>query len=91
VYQLFQLLVDPERAEKMVARLASDPTYGWGHAKQDLYEAVEAELGPKRELYQRLRGDAAYLDEVLRRGSEQAREIAVATMARVRSAIGVRK
>jgi tryptophanyl-tRNA synthetase len=91
VYQLFQLLVDPKRAEKMVSQLASDPSYGWGHAKQDLFEAVEAELGPKRELYRRLRGDASYLDEVLRRGSEQAREIAVATMARVRSAIGVRK
>jgi tryptophanyl-tRNA synthetase len=91
VYQLFQLLVDPQRAAKMVEQLAHDSSYGWGHAKQDLYEAIEAELGPKRELYQRLRGDAAYLDEVLCRGSEQAREIATATMARVRSAIGVRK
>ncbi|HWZ89521.1 MAG TPA: tryptophan--tRNA ligase [Polyangiaceae bacterium] len=90
VYQLFQLLVDPARAALMVERLASDPSYGWGHAKQDLYEALEAELGPKRELYQRLRADPAYLDQVLRRGSEQAREVAVATMARVRSAIGVR-
>jgi tryptophanyl-tRNA synthetase len=90
VYQLFQLLVEPERAARMVQQLASDPSYGWGHAKQDLYEAVEAELGPKREQYQRLRKDTGYLDEVLRRGSEQAREVAVATMARVRSAIGVR-
>ena len=91
VYQLFRLLVDPARAERMVEQLASDPKYGWGHAKQDLYEAVEAELGPKRELYQRLRGDSAYLDDVLRRGSERAREIASGTMARVRSAIGIRK
>lgn len=90
VYQLFQLLVEPARAELMVQRLASDPTYGWGHAKLDLYEALEAELGPKRELYQRLRKDTGYLDEVLRRGTEQAREVATATMARVRSAIGVR-
>ena len=38
-----------ERAAQMVAQLASDPAYGWGHAKQDLYLAVEAELAPKRE------------------------------------------
>jgi len=90
VYQLFKLLVPAARAEQMVEQLASDPKYGWGHAKQDLYEAIEAELGPKRELYQRLRNDGAYLDEVLRKGSEQAREVAVKTMDRVRKAIGVR-
>lgn len=90
VYQLFKLLVTPERAEQMVQQLASDSKYGWGHAKQDLYEALEAELGGKRELYQRLRNDGAYLDEVLRKGSEQAREVAVKTMDRVRKAIGVR-
>lgn len=90
VYQLFKLLVSPERAEQMVQQLAGDPKYGWGHAKQDLYEAIEAELGGKRELYTRLRNDGAYLDEVLRKGSEQAREVAVKTMDRVRRAIGVR-
>ena len=75
----------------MVEQLASDPGYGWGHAKQDLYQAIEAELAPKRELYLRLRADPGYLDEVLERGSVQAREVAQATMARVRSAIGIRK
>src|SRR5450432_4507731 len=91
VYQLFQLLASPARAAKMVEQLAHDTAYGWGHAKQDLYEAVEAELGPKRELYQRLRSDEAYLEQILKRGSDQAREVATATIARVRSAIGIRK
>lgn len=91
VYQLFRLLASPERAAQMVQQLAGDPAYGWGHAKLDLYEALSAELAPKRELYSRLRADEAYLEEVLRRGSEQAREVASATMARVRSAIGIRR
>ncbi|HEY0462908.1 MAG TPA: tryptophan--tRNA ligase, partial [Polyangiaceae bacterium] len=91
VYQLFRLLATPERAAQMVEQLASDPSYGWGHAKQDLYQAVEAELGPKREQYLRLRADVTYLDEVLERGSAQAREVASKTMDRVRSAIGIRK
>jgi len=90
VYQLFQLLASPARAAKMVEQLARDTAYGWGHAKQDLYEAVEAELGPKRELYQRVRADEAYLEQILKRGSDQAREVATATIARVRSAIGIR-
>ncbi|HEY3254082.1 MAG TPA: tryptophan--tRNA ligase, partial [Polyangiaceae bacterium] len=91
VYQLFRLLATPERAAQMVEQLASDPGYGWGHAKQDLYQALEAELAPKREQYLRLRADVAYLDEVLERGSAQARELARATMEHVRSAIGIRK
>src|SRR6478752_6648658 len=90
VYQLFKLLVTPERAAQMVEQLASDPAYGWGHAKQDLYLAVEAELAPKREEYLRIRKDTAYLDDVLQRGSAQAREVARATIDRVRSAIGIR-
>ena len=91
VYQLFRLLATPERAAQMVTQLASDPGYGWGHAKQDLYQAVEAELAPKRAEYLRLRADLGYLDEVLVRGSAQAREVAQRTMDRVRSAIGIRK
>ena len=91
VYQLFRLVASPERAAQMVEQLAHDKAYGWGHAKLDLYQAMSAELSPKRELYLRLRADEGYLDEVLTRGSEQAREVAVATLDRVRSAIGIRK
>jgi len=91
VYQLFRLLATPERAAQMVEQLARDPGYGWGHAKQDLYQAIEADLAPKRERYLRLRADEAYLDEVLERGSAQAREVAQRTMDRVRAAIGIRR
>jgi len=91
VYQLFRLLATPERAAQMVEQLARDPAYGWGHAKQDLYLAIEADLAPKRERYLRLRADEAYLDEVLERGSMQAREVAQRTMDRVRTAIGIRR
>lgn len=90
VYQLFRLLASPVRAQQMVTQLASDPAYGWGHAKLDLYEAVSAEFAPKRDLYLRLRADHGYLDQVLTQGSERAREVASATLSRVRSAIGIR-
>ena len=63
--------------------------YGWGHAKQDLYEALEAELGPKREAYARLRSDEAQLNALLAAGADRARPYARATMDRVRAAIGI--
>jgi tryptophanyl-tRNA synthetase len=63
--------------------------YGWGHAKEDLVEAIEAEIGPKREAYLSIRADEEQLDTILHAGADKAREIAHATIQRVRSAVGI--
>lgn len=87
IYQLYALIA-PERAHEMKASLERGG-YGWGHAKEALFEAIEAELGPKREAYLAIRGDERRLQEILAAGSARARQIALATMGRVRSAVGV--
>ncbi len=87
VYELFRL-VAPDRAEEMAGKLRAGG-YGWGHAKQDLYEVLEAELADKRERYTALRADEAALDRTLREGADRVRPIAQRTMARVRAAIGI--
>ena len=80
--------VSPAAAEEMAVQLRKGG-YGWGHAKQALFEALEAELGPGRERYQALRGDEAKLDQLLEQGAERARIIARRTMERVRQATGI--
>ena len=87
VYELYRL-VAPERAPEMKKKLESGG-YGWGHAKQDLFDAIEAEIGPKREAYLKIRADEERLDAVLRSGADKARALAQRTMRRVRSAVGV--
>ena len=87
VYELY-CLVAPEQAPEMKRKLEAGG-YGWGHAKQDLYEAVEAELGPKREAYLEIRSNEQGLDELLHAGAGKARAIADRTMDRVRHAIGI--
>jgi tryptophanyl-tRNA synthetase len=87
VYELYSL-VAPERAPEMRQKLEAGG-YGWGHAKQDLYEAVEAEIGPKREAYLAIRSDEKRLDELLHAGAGKARAIANRTMDRVRHAVGI--
>jgi tryptophanyl-tRNA synthetase len=87
IYELL-LQVSPERAQVTAEKLRAGG-YGWGHAKQDLLDALEAELGPKRAVYEALRADEAELDRVLAAGAEKARGIARATMTRVRRAIGI--
>ncbi|MEM7138807.1 MAG: tryptophan--tRNA ligase [Myxococcota bacterium] len=87
VHDLYQL-VAPDRASHMAEQLKG-PGYGWGHAKQDLFEAIEAEIGPMREAYLDIRADEAKIDAVLGEGAERARAIAHATIDRVRAAIGI--
>lgn len=89
VYTLYRQVVGEEQAKVMADKLRAG-NYGWGHAKQDLFEALEAELGPMQARYQKLRGDEAELDRILMAGAERARSIAHATMDRVRKAVGIR-
>ena len=90
IFELYRLVVGPERAAEMAEKLAAG-NYGWGHAKQALFEALDVELAPKRELYDALRADPAKLDRVLEEGAERVRPIARATLQRVRAAVGISK
>ncbi len=87
VYELYAL-VAPERAPEMKQKLAAGG-YGWGHAKEDLFQAIETEIGPKRDAYLSIRDDEEGLDAILHAGADRARQIAHATIQRVRSAVGI--
>lgn len=88
VFELYKLVAAPADVTEMEEKLARGG-YGWGHAKGDLYEALEAELGPKRERYAALRADEAALDRILLEGARRVRPIAHRTVDRVRAAIGI--
>ena len=89
VWQLCRQLA-PGAADTMAEKLRAGG-YGWGHAKQDFYEALEAELAPMRARYEALRADEDGLDMMLLDGKLKAQRIARATMERVRDAVGIRK
>jgi tryptophanyl-tRNA synthetase len=89
VFEIYKLVASPEQVAELERKLAAGG-YGWGHAKQDLYEALEAELAPLRRRYAELRADEARLDRILEEGAEKARARARRTIARVRAAIGIR-
>lgn len=88
VFQLYRLVAPDEQVQEMADKLRAGG-YGWGHAKEDLFAAVEAEVAPKRERYMELREDEDALDHILDRGASRARVIARATMRRVRYATGI--
>jgi tryptophanyl-tRNA synthetase len=63
---------------------------GWGDAKQELFEYLDAHLGAPREEYNRLVADPGHVELVLKKGAQRARETSVDLLAKVRAAIGLK-
>jgi tryptophanyl-tRNA synthetase len=75
------------RAPEAVAEEIGDG--GGGKLKAALTEALNAHLAPMRERRARFAKDPAYVQEVLRRGVERARQEGIATLQEVRRAMGM--
>lgn len=88
VFTLYKLFATPDEVEQMRQNYLAGG-YGYGHAKQALFEQLDAHFGPYRDEYQRLRADEAYLEDVLRRGAQRVRPLVQQVMQRVRRATGL--
>jgi tryptophanyl-tRNA synthetase len=88
---LFALYAQFATAEQIEAmRHKFHEGIGWGKVKEELFEVIDAILAPRREHYTDLLRSRESIEGVLRAGAERARPLAQATLARVRSAVGVR-
>ena len=63
---------------------------GWGDAKQELFEYLDAHLSTSREEYNKLIADPAHVESVLLKGAARAREQSAELIAKVRAAVGIR-
>ena len=62
--------------------------FGYGDAKQRLFDAYESYIAPKRAHYEELMADRPRLDVVLKKGAAKARLVAQSVMARLRQRCG---
>ncbi|AXI03148.1 tryptophan--tRNA ligase [Aquirhabdus parva] len=62
---------------------------GWGAAKNELFEYLNGVLSEPRARYTELMQNPAYIEQVLIRGAERARDEATPFMARLRKAVGL--
>ncbi len=88
VYELFKLVANADQQAELAKKLRAG-NYGWGHAKQELFEVLEGQLAPLRERYQALRANPKEIDGVLEAGADRARMVARRTLSRVRRAVGI--
>ena len=88
VYSLLKLFASPPEAEEIAGKYRSGG-YGYGEAKSRLAELINETFAEARRQYLKLEADPDYVRDVLREGGRKAREVAEATMQRVRSACGI--
>ena len=87
IVDLYSFLANDEQLGAMKANYLAG-NYGYGHAKQALFEVILDRFGNAREEHSRLMADLNSIDEVLLKGAEKARVVAQNTLGRVRSKLG---
>ena len=88
VYTLYKLFADAEQQAALAERYRVGGM-GYGEAKQALFEAADAFIGPARERRASLAAQTGYVEDVLQTGAGKAREKAVAVLNRAREACGL--
>jgi tryptophanyl-tRNA synthetase len=63
---------------------------GYGDFKKRLFGALWEYFAPQRQRRAELAADPGYIDQILAKGAERARAVAVKTMDRVRAAVGIK-
>ncbi len=87
VFNIYKLLATPELEAEMRANYEKGG-YGYGHAKQALFELIVNEFGEERERYRSLMENPERIEEELQKGAEKARVIARETTGRLREKLG---
>ncbi len=87
VFALYKILASQEQIEEMSANYLAG-NYGYGHAKQALYEVVLEKFGEAREKFDYYMGHLQEIDDALALGAEKAKKVADEVLARVRNKVG---
>jgi tryptophanyl-tRNA synthetase len=86
-FKLYALAATPEQTAAMRENYVRG-NYGYGHAKKELLAVLTERYASARQTFRTLMNDKAELDRQLHVGATKAREIAQATLQRVRQRIG---
>ena len=89
VFQLYQAFASKEETRAFAQAFADG--IGWGDAKTQLFERIDAEIAPLRAKYEALMAQPAHIEALLRDGAARLRAThAMPTLARLRAAVGLR-
>ena len=87
VFALYKLLASDSQIAEMRAKYEGG-NYGYGHAKQELYELIIEKFASIRERYNHYINNKHEIDQALAVGAEKARVVAQKVLQRVREKVG---
>lgn len=88
VFALYKCFADETQIQELRQRYLSGGM-GWGQAKQELFERMNAVFSPYRRRYEELMENQDYIHQVLKAGSQKARFLAAAKILQLREIIGM--
>ena len=87
VFAIYKLIASAGQAESLRAKYLAG-NYGYGHAKQELFELIATNYSKERELFNFFMSNPEELERKLTSGEERARQVALAVLKRVRQKLG---
>ncbi|KQC30555.1 tryptophan--tRNA ligase [Flagellimonas eckloniae] len=87
VFALYKILAQHDQIEEMSANYLAG-NYGYGHAKQALYEVILNKFEEPREKFEYYMNHLNEVDEILAIGAEKAKKVAEKVLERVREKLG---
>tara|TARA_R110000868_G_scaffold87065_1_gene243743 strand:- start:2307 stop:3275 length:969 start_codon:yes stop_codon:yes gene_type:complete len=87
VFALYKILASESQIQEMRANYING-NYGYGHAKQALYEVIVEKFTDAREKFEYYMNHLEEIDKALEIGAEKARKIADEVLLRVRKKVG---
>ncbi|MFS4466311.1 tryptophan--tRNA ligase [Maribacter sp. 2210JD10-5] len=87
VFGLYKLLASQPEIEEMSANYLAG-NYGYGHAKQALYEVILKKFEEPREQFEYYMNNLQEVDEALALGADKAKKVANGVLERVREKLG---
>lgn len=88
VFALYKLFADADEQAALAAQYAQ-PGFGYGHAKQALFEVMDRAMEAPRARYEHFAARPDEVEDILFDGARRARAVARSTLGRVREAIGL--
>ena len=87
VFDLYRLLADKQAVDQMTLNYSAKG-YGYGHAKQELFELILSKFFKERKRYSFLMENPAQIEKALTLGAEKARKVAKEVLKRTREKLG---